>query len=60
MTAGTSGSSGERSSASTFSTLIFFSAIHSGREILMLDHAQPQRPSSSPRSTASTISAPPG
>ena len=37
MIAGTSGSSGERSSASTLRTLIRLSVIHSGREILMLD-----------------------
>src|SRR6516164_9744664 len=51
-TAGTSGNSGLRSSATTIGTVIFRCGNQSGRVELIDDTKPPQRPSTSPRSIA--------
>ena len=60
MISGTSASSLFLCSAICSSRLICLFVSQSGLVILMLDHDQPQRPSTSPRSIARLISLPPG
>ena len=60
ITSGTSGSSGLFLSTICSTRLIRLSASHSDFVISMLDHDQPHRPSTSPRSMARLTSGPPG
>ena len=60
MINGTSGNSGFSVRLSWIGKFTFFCAIQSGLTALRLDHDQLARPSISPRSSASAISAVPG